>query len=388
MNTEQAVLCQAVQSGLPHEATGTPNFPSDDDIDWDLVYDIAINHQVVPLLHQAFKKTNRSIPANVREAVHQHAQQIARENLHFAQELTRVIDQLDGRQIPVLALKGPALAKLVYGNLADRRFVDLDIVVPEEYVTRAYTQLREMGYKPKIRGEFRDELSPTERRLIRAGGPHYTLFHPERGISVELHWRIANRRFPANPLLGRAFDSPASVRVADSEIPTLSREAYLLAATVHATKHKWGKLKWIADFAGLCSVSDHEAWATALQCADEAGLRRMLAIGVVLSRELFGVEAPATVQAELQHEPPAELVTRLQSDFLWGNNDNHPVGHGLRFELAGYHRRREKGRHLLNRLFRPTLAEGESLKLPVQLFNLYYLYRPLRIAYNTLRRVR
>jgi hypothetical protein len=53
-------------------------------------------------------------------------------NTHSRAELRRVLDVLKEQEIPVILLKGAALAEAVYGDVGLRPMSDLDLLVPEE----------------------------------------------------------------------------------------------------------------------------------------------------------------------------------------------------------------------------------------------------------------
>src|SRR5205823_1269879 len=82
-------------------------------------------------------------------------------------------------------------------------------------------------------------------------------------------------------------------------ISTMGQEHTLLLLCVHGTRHFWGNLKWVCDIAQAVSAFSEIDWARTLARADKLGCRRMLLIGMVLARDVCGVDLPASIERSL-----------------------------------------------------------------------------------------
>src|SRR5207248_2341602 len=113
-----------------------------------------VHHNVLPLIYRTTRDLVPAIPAAIMDDLRARYEHNARRNLKFTAELFRILDCLEAHEIPAIPYKGPALAEMVYGNLASREFSDLDVLVRPTDVLRAKAALRDLGYAPNI------ELSP------------------------------------------------------------------------------------------------------------------------------------------------------------------------------------------------------------------------------------
>ena len=83
------------------------------------------------------------------------------------------------RGIPVVPLKGPVLAEVLYDDVGARPSSDIDLLLPADKLSEAADVLVQLGWQPE------PDLRP--------GSPlpllHYVLTHPHLP-PIELHWRV------------------------------------------------------------------------------------------------------------------------------------------------------------------------------------------------------
>ena len=115
-------------------------------INWPLLHGVQVVrntlarlHGVAPLLHERLRATGRlpELPAETREILGAARRLTAFENLRHYAELRRIAKALNGRGIPLIALKGLHLAELVYVEPSLRPMSDMDILVPRMAVGAA-----------------------------------------------------------------------------------------------------------------------------------------------------------------------------------------------------------------------------------------------------------
>jgi hypothetical protein len=120
-----------------------------------------------------------------------------RHGLALQRELIRVLGGLAADGIgPVVVLKGIPLALRLFGSIAEREMVDLDLLVHRHDVTTALVSLRAMGYAPVIGAslDLDGEKELTLRRRTSSGAMfvdlHWSPIHPSFGhLDEELMWR-------------------------------------------------------------------------------------------------------------------------------------------------------------------------------------------------------
>ena len=96
-------------------------------IDWPYFLRIVRRQRVAGLAHHALAAAEIAPPPAVAQALAAQAQQIARQNLQQAAETARLQGAFDAAGIPVIVLKGVALAQLAYGSLTLKHSKDIDL---------------------------------------------------------------------------------------------------------------------------------------------------------------------------------------------------------------------------------------------------------------------
>lgn len=177
----------------------------------------------------------------------------------LATESLRLLRRFDAEGQPLLFLKGAALGQLAYGDPSLKHGRDIDILVSPADAERAFQLLRAEGYQVIAPA---GDLDAGQRRTLYRLHKDMELFHPERRLNLELHWRLVD-----NPVLlpGVGVGSPTqTVSIGDGALPTLADEALFAYLVLHGASHAWFRLKWLADL---------NAWLAGKSLADIASLR-------------------------------------------------------------------------------------------------------------------
>jgi hypothetical protein len=345
---------------------------------WDYLLRLAQRHCVLPLLYRALQiDAESALPATVRQNLRARFHENAAHSLLLAGELARIATVLNSEGIRALAFKGPALAVLAYGDFWSRRYVDLDVIVQQSDVTRATEVLQRLGF---VAPEY---LSSSHNDLLQRVQHNVALARANDGLTVELHWRIAARGFVILPFEKEMWKRAIEVPVCGVSVETLSREDLLIALCIHGAKHFWERLSWVCDVARLLSLDRQLNWSLVFRLANEAGVERMLALGLCLAFELFSIELPA------------ELVRKVHSDTIAVDLAAQVVGRmfdgagftpfsfqrAIGFNLKARPRWREKMRYC-RYLLTPTEADLAIRALPARLEFAYYLLRPFRLTWK------
>ena len=97
---------------------------------WDQFLYWCTRHKIIPQLYGALDAETRALlPDKVLEKLKGYALQNTGQAMRLSAELARVMNDLAGQGIRVIALKGPALAVWAYGEVNLRNAGDLDILV-------------------------------------------------------------------------------------------------------------------------------------------------------------------------------------------------------------------------------------------------------------------
>ena len=109
---------------------------------------------------------------------------------------------------------------------------------------------------------------------------------------LELRWRLelTQPRFKRNLGMDWVWPRRRTAMLAGAEVPDMSPEITLLMLCMHGSKHVWSRLIWICDVAQLLVSSPDLDWKEVTREANQSGLWRSLALGVLLAHRFAGAE--------------------------------------------------------------------------------------------------
>lgn len=337
------------------------------------VLEAARRHGVVPLAYNALSPGLAGAPDDIRSEWLDALQRSAAGSFLHAAELVRICQRLQQQGIRALAFKGPTLAAVLYGKLSFRTIRDLDILVDRTQFGAALAALRACGYSTVAESPV-----PGQSRTSK----HVLLTNTATGCQVELHWAIAEPRFPFNMPFKRLWAERNAVYIFGSAVAAVSLDDLLLILSAHGSSHCWGSLKWVCDFAQAATRSDIN-WQQLLIRARALGCRRMLLIGMTLASSICKVKLPAPVEDALSRDGSAvSIMLEIRNSLL--NSQDTPLDLDRILLLA---RSRERWRDRIRILaafvapkWKPNERDHEWLPLPAFLRFLYVPLHFLRLA--------
>jgi hypothetical protein len=334
---------------------------------------VAFRHALSPLLYWRLSTISEiEIPLPQLHILRKHFQENIAHNLYLTQELHRVTGLFEAHGIQTIAYKGPALAALAYRDLRLRGFSDLDIIVRKQDVVRAKELLLEQGY------ELWPNLSGIQQEVVLRKQHCLAFRNMELKVVVELHWKVAGRRF-ANPLEPeQMWERLKPVLIGGRTVTTLSLENLLLALCVHGSRHLWERLAWVCDIAELLAAHDQIDWRVVIDRASSSGTRRMLFLGLHLTSEMFDARLPDEIREEIKSDP---VISALAA-FIVNHIFNEPEAaassfKAFLFQVKSRERFRDKIRYF-GFAISPTDADVAAVSLPRYASVLYYVLRPIR----------
>lgn len=217
--------------------------------------------------------------------------------------LDRTLEALAAQQIPALLLKGAALGRTVYGSLARRPMLDIDLLVQPEQAAAARAVALQAGWVPQNLERANDQY---------AG--HFHLPPLSDGIGLSFNLELHTALF----LTGHPFSWPLeelwarSQPLADSIARIPAMEDTLLHTLLHFSWSHMGKVgPWRAfrDLHAL-AASGTVNWTKFTDLAQRTGGAPAAYWTLRLAR-VFGVtDVPAEVEAALRPQM-SEAVARI-----------------------------------------------------------------------------
>jgi hypothetical protein len=309
------------------------------------------------------------VPAAVEERLQVDYYQVVRRNLLIFRELGRVLRALAEEKAAVVLLKGAALAETVYGNLALRPMVDLDLLLHRQDMPVAVQVLTKLGYgltetetQAGAAVAFENEIA------LHRPGPLDT--------TIEIHWSLVDSPHYQHKLpMAWFWETAVPVQVDGAGALTLGPEPLLLHLCAHLALHHRGQgLRWLHDIAEVLHFFESRLdWELLLAKAVEYDL--VLPLQQIVPRvvEGWGAPAPAGALERLRRLEPSPEEVRV---FKWLTADERPVAQRFWADLASTPGWSQRLRYGLGNLFpspaymRQRYGVRHGLLLP-----LYYPYR-------------
>ena len=291
-------------------------------------------------------------------------------------ELSRAFS---AEKIPAIVLKGPALAIEAYGDCSRRIFADIDLLVPKEELRRAHKLVVGRGYTPKFGEHMAD-------RLVR--GQHALEFSGS-GPNIEIHWSLLSRHLRFDLAPEELWKDVQTLECAGAEIQALSPHHLFLYLCAHGAKHEWMKFRWVCDVAQLARRLAPAQATKVVDLAERTNTRRILALALRLSRDMFGEEdSPFPVEAFGPSRDVDSLAMVAKSRIDAGREGRpalvprkiaalHPYVEPLAFWITSRERKRDKLSSVARFIFEPAPEDR-----PTKWFE--RILRPVRIAANAL----
>ena len=359
-------------------------------LDWDRITERACFHGVAPLLYHNLQKMGVAhvVPDEAMRVLARVACATGAQNALLYQSLRQVLGALQKQGIRVIALKGAALAEIVYPNRALRPMSDVDLLLREEALSKAEDTLVEMGYT--------FEGHPRTRAWFTAHHYHFHFRKPAAtslDVPFELHWHIErpSRAFQIDVegLWERAL--PAVLAGVDTLI--LAPEDLLLHLCLHTCRHATGmigsalnfRLRSFCDMAEAIRHDGHRIdWGALVRRALQWRVSPYVYLPLQLARDLLDAAVPGPVLAELK---PDGFDTRLLG---WARAEllQDPETCPLFSDLLTLWRGRQLNERaaVVARILSPTIiAESYGLSPTSKKVYLYYPVRlkDLLVRYGT-----
>jgi len=259
--------------------------------DWRRVAELAQQHGVAQLLYHLTKSMNTTIPVELAGELKQKYLHNALRNMGLYQDLRKLLNLFQEKDIPVITLKGAYLAEAVYGNIALRTMSDVDLLVKENDLPRVEQELLALGCVPM-----------DSNRLITQDNHHFGYQLPESGLHLEIHWILFTCKKPFQVDADGLWNRSQPVTLARTTARVLGPEDLLLHLCQHTAKHTYEmRMRMLCDIGELVRQRESELnWQRIGTRAREWGTLRSLYVILRLAQELLAVPVPADWLASLR----------------------------------------------------------------------------------------
>ncbi len=266
------------------------------------------------LLARRLSRSAIAPPPAVAAALGRATKAMALRNMRGIAALARALAPFDR---PVLLLKGVDIAQRVYGNLAQRRMSDIDILVHEQDAPACHAALIAAGYTT--------ERAPGHATL---GDRHFkeaNYLPPDRGgLPVDLHWRLTGPGFGAKLDLDGIWARSQPSRILGPHSRVMAVEDLLLYLCDHIRHHSFdGPLTQLWDLAEIVEWAGSALdWEVFWQRAAAWHFERTVQLSFSQLERDLGVTVPGA-------RSPAAVTALLPTTLA--NLGLHPSHEGLNY---------------------------------------------------------
>ncbi len=294
--------------------------------DWERVIESAEENAVGPLLYASLKKLGREheLPAGSIERLRVSYLRSDTANWLALDELQSLLAAFGAEQIPVVLLKGGALATTLYPESGLRPMSDLDLLISRAQLEQVEKILNDRGYGSPV--ELSEGFGPqlTNYRAFERGGKnpahveiHWHLFKSPyycQRVPIEWFWDHTaeitidkqhlshlhcNAASAVQVLRAKLKDPERSERGSNLRARAFNREAQFLHLAAHfALHHRAERLVWSYDLALMLAGAEMD-WGILLDAAERFGLVPSLRLAVTRVQDIWGVSVPPIVLERL-----------------------------------------------------------------------------------------
>jgi hypothetical protein len=339
--------------------------------DWPKLLEMASQHGLTPLLYQGLSGAGwDAVPEEIRADLKARYRANAVRNLFLTGELLRISRTLDKKGIPVVALKGPVLAEIAYGDLTLREFADLDVLVAEDDWVRAAELLRELGYQPGW-----DIDSRLKYDFLRYQGEAW--FRRTEGCTIDLHWRVAPKNTALALEAGMFWPRFRHVPIAGGTVLSFAPRDLPLYLASQGGQDEWSDLRRVSDMAALIYRHPELDWDAILAEAQHLRGLRVLLLGLLLASQLLGARLPGCVQERIRGDA---ALPRLAGEAIQRIANQEPASSIRKhvFQIRVREGLRQKMGLAFSLATDRTDSDGGWVLLPKRFWGLYTVLRPLR----------
>lgn len=310
LSPELRALCEGIRGRPPDSA----------DLNWEKVGRLAVVHGVAPLLHAAWHGAPGPVPAALLDDFKRLRQRGAVHGVLAMRQRDEILAILRQADIRYLVLKGAALARVWYGELSLRSFIDIDLLLPMGEIARAREALIREGYRDISDFE-------TAHGMVPLRSPHHVLPLYRAGMpcSIELHYGLTRLQIPDPLPFEDLYACSITPQGEPGSVRTLGPEDMLRLLCLHLLSHVDYDYGW--QLRQACDIARHldafqVDWQVFSERAAAVGVLRGCAAVLGLAELLAGATVPPEQTDEpcarelVRHPLPGEIEHRFLANFL------------------------------------------------------------------------
>jgi hypothetical protein len=330
MNTEQKLLVALVGNSPENEIKSLFS----ENLDWSLFIRAAAEHRIIPAIFQNLRRFSANLPPEIYIDLQNCAEKSSTHNLKLNGQLISLAKLFEENKIEFISYKGATLARLAYGDTSLRQFGDLDLLIHKKDFPKVKRLILENG------GKMAWNLSDKQEKAVLKYYYEFPFKFGKNPVLVEIHWAFMESFFGFDYEREEVFRRSQIVSIHGKSIPTLSNEDLLIVLCVHGSKHFWKRLSWICDVGKLVEAQPID-WNIVIKLAEKFGCVRMLALGLLLTRDFLRIDLPEKIQRLIANDKEIESLAEQLKEQIFDDKFSAEAIRS-RIHLKMRERRRDK----------------------------------------------
>ena len=239
-------------------------------------------------------------------------------SMHLWTELVRFQEIIGDQGIDLIPLKGPVLAHQLYGNVGQRQFSDLDILVRQQDIFRVIQLGEEEGFEMVYP---RRDLSDQQWKHYFSFKKDVGLLNRDKQVFIEIHTGIDNQHFIGEDTINKFWNERIRLTIGGTPFQCFNSSHHFLYLALHGVIHQYFRLFWLRDVAAAMENWDLDhGWI--LGKSIEWGMERPLGLSLLLAKEICGAEIPAVYEPVLrENDKILQTLTKICHKRIMGPED-------------------------------------------------------------------
>lgn len=341
---ERTLLLLSARSRLSSEASKQLDGLVRAEPNWPLFHRLTFGSRLAGMAYRTLSNAAESeVPASLMRQLRgaYFANQMMMQTV--IEDFTGLQETLATRSIPIIVIKGPALAAYAYGDFGLRKTGDLDLLVRKSDFVDVSRLLIERGYVVDNGYQQGLTLEGIPAHIAtKKGVTFYGKWCP-----IDLHWTLDEYPLGANLDMRKVWDRRNEIPLGDrTSASTICDEDLVTFLCCHGAKHSWESLDLVCDLAELLRNRRGIDWEAVAEGARAKRRERMLHIGLLLASELLEAPLPEDVRRQALSRGATVQITQQVAGSLFEPVKTFRI-HALR--LFVLERQREKLAYLAHR---------------------------------------
>lgn len=297
-------------------------------LDWGYFLKEARNNGIPAIIYSKLNDNKAellNIPSDIFEELKRDFYLNAAKNTLIFNDLRRVLESFNKTGVPVIALKGAALAEKVYNNIALRPMSDIDLLVKKEDLLCLDEQLKILGYWPSDRAVNDIDFTSTYLTTLDYRSSS------KNSIPLHIHWHFVNSTIPSdsyikNIKMEKIWQEAAKTKIAGVETLVMAPHHLLIHLSEHALRvtHSLSKLCFLCDIhEAVRFYKERLAWDKLIEDSLEFNLNRMAYLSLYFASEFLATQIPEEVLLRLR---PARFSLGERVFMNYVSNNKHFAG--------------------------------------------------------------